>query len=142
MGPTQHHGKGKPLLKLGIILPQTKWLSKIRSYLNVISNSLEDLDKVNTPSNISHPFDIYTLYFTSTTGQHLMVEIDKTGHLIKPYHLLLLLLIHREICFMISFCTWGSEYQAKMPQSRICPAPCALRKSPLPPRHYICKVLH
>ena len=32
----------------------------------------------------------------------------------------------------------------KMPQSGICPAPCVLRQctSPLPPIHYICKVLH
>ena len=42
----QDENAGKPLLKLGIILPQTQWLTKIRSYLNIISNSLEDLDQV------------------------------------------------------------------------------------------------
>ena len=42
----QDENAGKPLLKLGIILPQTQWKTKIRSYLNIISNSLEDLDQV------------------------------------------------------------------------------------------------
>ena len=46
VGQDHDQGRGKPLLKLGIILPQTQWLTKIRSYLNIISNSLEDLDRV------------------------------------------------------------------------------------------------
>ena len=38
---------GKQLLKLGIVLPKTQWRTKKREYQTIISNSLEDLDKVN-----------------------------------------------------------------------------------------------
>ena len=36
----------KQLLKVGIVLPATQWLSKKREYLKTISNSLQDLDQV------------------------------------------------------------------------------------------------
>ncbi len=36
----------RPHLRLGIIVPHTQWLEKKRKYLQIISNSLNSLDKV------------------------------------------------------------------------------------------------
>ncbi len=35
----------RPHLRLGIIVPHTQWLEKKRKYLQIISNSLNSLDK-------------------------------------------------------------------------------------------------